>query len=155
MNPNTVRTRREPSAPSSKSSQTGLPPSCQRHSTILVIDDDEGHSELIAFCLRAAGYERVLSAPDASKALALIRQSPPDLLIVDIKMPRMSGTELVRLLNADRTLEPIAFVIVTGKRGCGEEARNLGALACLEKPLDASALLRVVAQHLPTTKLSG
>lgn len=155
MNASTVRTSPEPAAQTCEPSQTGLPPSLQRHSTILVIDDEEGHCELIAFCLRAAGYERVLSVPDARKALARIRESPPDLLIVDINMPRMSGLELMRSLNADPMLEPIPFVIVTGKRGCDEEARNLGALACLRKPLDACALLRVVAQHLPTSKVSG
>jgi len=95
---------------------------------IAVVDDDPDFVQLLKTLLKTRGYE-VLTATDGEDALRLVRTTPPDLLILDLLMPRMSGLEVVRRMREDPGLRDIPIVVVSGigdKTGKSEEFWRAG-----------------------------
>lgn len=118
-----------------------------RRANILVVEDNQDHRDLVKLCLEGAGYENVYLAEDALFAMDIIRQAPPDLMIVDINMPHESGLSFINSLRASRILPYVPVIFLTGRADCVEQAAKLGAVGYLKKPLDAQALLNLVSQH--------
>src|SRR5882757_9778328 len=81
---------------------------------ILVVDDIPDNVEILRMRLGSLGYE-VVVAEDGEQALAVVRETPPDLILLDIMMPRIDGLEVVRRLKADRSLPFIPVIMVTAK----------------------------------------
>lgn len=122
--------------------------SAQRPGTrkrIVVVDDDEFMRELLGLHLTNAGYE-VLVAEDAVAAGHLVVRSPPDLLIVDVRMPYMSGYEFVRAVKDDPDTRHIPVVLLSSEDDLEQHAAQLGASGCLRKPVKADRLLEIVAR---------
>jgi CheY-like chemotaxis protein len=118
-----------------------------RRVNILVVEDNEDHRELVKACLQEAGYDHVFVAEDALFAMEIIRQAPPDLMIVDINMPHESGLSFISSLRANRILPYVPVIFVTGRHDCEDDAKKLGAVGYLRKPLDPGALLKLVSEH--------
>src|SRR5687768_7683276 len=122
---------------------------------ILVVDDNALACDLLRLHLVNEGYE-VEQAFDAIDAGYAILRSPPDLLIVDLNMPYMSGHELVAALLADATLPSFPFVFLSGDDQRMDHASLLGASACLLKPVGKVQLLAAVAKALdPAAELAA
>lgn len=115
---------------------------------ILVVDDDANMRELAAIHLRAAGYAVRLAADGVAAGYAVL-ESPPDLILCDLHMPRMTGLELVAALRADTTLPRIPVLFLSSVDEGADHAQQLGALEYLLKPLRADLLLDAVSRHLP------
>jgi two-component system phosphate regulon response regulator PhoB len=81
---------------------------------ILVIDDEPDLLELVRVNLDQAGY-RVETAESGRKGLERVRSSPPDLVVLDLMLPDVSGTEICRQIRADRELESIPIIMLTAK----------------------------------------
>jgi CheY-like chemotaxis protein len=111
---------------------------------ILIVDDEAPIRELLAWVLRDLGYQ-VQEAINGRDAMALATSHPPDLVISDVMMPIMGGTELCRWVK--RELEPAPPVILTSSVG-GHVARGTGADAFVRKPFDLDELEQAVRQHL-------
>jgi DNA-binding response OmpR family regulator len=79
---------------------------------ILAADDDEDIRELVRFRLERAGYE-VISAADGEEALRLARERNPDLLVLDHRMPKMTGIEVIRALRAEEETARIPAILLT------------------------------------------
>lgn len=116
-------------------------------STILVVDDDEYMRHLLHLHLTNAGYE-VLVAEDAVVAGHSLLRQRPDLILLDVEMPFMSGLEFVQALKADPAVAAIPVVFVSSREDCEDRARELGAGAFLRKPLLANHLLATVAGYV-------
>lgn len=111
---------------------------------ILVADDDLELSGLVAFALRQGGFT-VAEAPDGLAALAAVRASPPDLVILDVNMPRLSGFEVLERLRA---FSRVPVLMLTVRAGEDDQVRglDLGADDYLPKPFSPPELvLRVGA----------
>jgi two-component system, OmpR family, phosphate regulon response regulator PhoB len=114
---------------------------------ILVVDDEPDLVELIRFNLVSAGF-RVEVATSGSAALASLRRSPPDLMVLDLMLPDIDGTELCRRVRADRDLTQLPIIMLTAK---AEEVDRivgleLGADDYVTKPFSTRELaLRVKA----------
>ncbi|MCK6505081.1 response regulator [Myxococcota bacterium] len=80
----------------------------------LVVDDDEGARELVVRALHRAGW-RAREARDGEEGLAALRQARPDLVLLDLAMPRMDGFELLRRVRQDAALDELPVVVVTGR----------------------------------------
>jgi CheY-like chemotaxis protein len=111
---------------------------------ILVVDDDECVRELLRLHLKRSGYE-VEVARDAIDAGHRLVSRVPDLAIVDAEMPYMDGLEFVASLAAERRLCEIPVVFLATRDDQIGRAEQLGAVACLSKPLPVRPLLQTVA----------
>jgi len=92
--------------------------------TILIVEDEPDIQELIAYNLEKAGHEAV-RAGDAEKALEIVREALPHLIVIDWMLPGMSGIELARLLKANKRTEGIPLIMVTAR---GAEQDKLAGL---------------------------
>lgn len=116
-------------------------------STILVIDDDAYMRELLHLHLTNAGYE-VLMAEDAVVAGHSVVRYRPDLILLDVEMPFMTGLEFVKALKADPAVSDIPVVFISSRDDCHDSAKELGARAFLQKPVLADHLLATVAGYV-------
>lgn len=111
---------------------------------ILVAEDEGLAAMAIEDMLRDAGFE-VLLAVDGQQALEIAAENPFDLLLTDLRMPRLSGNELVRKLRESRPGLPV--VVMTGYAppgGVGALQSGYGPMVLLNKPLDPDELLENV-----------
>ncbi len=119
---------------------------------VLVVDDEEANRAALDRILQREGHE-VLHAADGREALQVLRETPPDLMLTDLKMPGMSGLELMR---AARTVDPDLEVIVMTAFGTVEtavEAMKEGAWDFVTKPLRRSDIVRAARKALEKRNL--
>lgn len=114
---------------------------------VLVIEDDSVMRDLLKLHLTSAGYE-VLLAGDGIAGGYLVLSSQPDLLLVDVDMPHMSGYELVEAVKADPLTRHIPAVFLTSRDNVDERYVQLRAQGYLQKPVKVDRLLEVVARFI-------
>lgn len=114
-----------------------------RSRTVLVVDDESGMRETLVDILEAAGYT-VTPAPDGGAALRMARTHPYDVIVMDIRMPGLSGVEVLATLEHP----PPQVVLMTAYAVDEqlEQARNNQAFAIMQKPFQIPYLLRIVAE---------
>jgi DNA-binding response OmpR family regulator len=117
--------------------------------TVLVVDDDRPLRILCRASLEEAGF-RVLEAGDGEQALASVHEEPPDLILLDIMMPGISGWEVTSALLADRSTDHIPIIFMTARTELNDRVRafGLGAQDYVTKPFDPQALAETVAKTL-------
>lgn len=116
---------------------------------ILVAEDERDIRELIAFSLRLADFEVVLTQ-DGEEAIERASREKPDLILLDVRMPRMSGYETCRRLKADPATSeiPIVFLSAKGQEKEIEEGLDSGALEYIVKPFAPDELATQVRDIL-------
>src|SRR6266567_2043342 len=119
---------------------------------VMVIDDALVVRVILDTCLRRAGYE-VRCFEDGLQALGWLNTAGariPDLIFVDLGLPRLDGYEIIRLLKAKPTLEDTVLVILSGRDGILDriKGRLVGAHAYLTKPFRTQTIVEVVQMHL-------
>jgi DNA-binding response OmpR family regulator len=109
--------------------------------TVLVADDDEDILELVAFRLERAGYE-VITARDGSEALAAARERLPDLAVLDVMMPGLTGYDVTRELRSDEATRAIPVILLTARVQEADVNRGFeaGADDYLRKPFSPQEL---------------
>jgi twitching motility two-component system response regulator PilG len=114
---------------------------------ILVIDDSNTIRKTAETLLSRAGYQ-VTTAVDGFESLAKIADDPPDLIFVDIMMPRLDGYQTCALVKNNRRYQHIPVVMLSSKDGLFDKARGriVGADAYLTKPFSRQEILDVVAR---------
>ena len=112
---------------------------------ILVVEDDFLNRLFFCDVLKEEGYE-VEPVADEREALARTEQFRPDLIVMDIHMPHISGVEIIKSLKANPSLAPIPVLAVTGYVGKGEErqVRDAGAGGYLPKPVSIAPFVAAV-----------
>ncbi len=115
-------------------------------SRILVVEDDREIAELIKMLLSEQGHEVVLAAT-GEEALRIAREEPPDLIALDLLLPDLNGMEVLEALKRDEATAQIPVVIVSVLME-QERAKQLGAVAYINKPLDERALIETVERLL-------
>jgi CheY-like chemotaxis protein len=116
---------------------------------ILVAEDEKDIRDLVVFALRFAGYEMV-SAANGEEAVQLAREEMPDLILLDVRMPRMSGYDACKILKSDKLTSPIPIIFLTAK-GQETEIRaglEAGAAEYLLKPFALDDLTQKVKELL-------
>ncbi|MEO8005761.1 MAG: response regulator [Betaproteobacteria bacterium] len=116
---------------------------------ILVVDDNPANVDILRMRLLAEGYE-VLTAADGEEALVAVKEHAPDLLLLDVMMPKLDGIEVCRRLRADATLPFIPIIVVTAKSESSDvvAALEAGGDEFLTKPVDKAALMARVKSML-------
>jgi CheY-like chemotaxis protein len=120
--------------------------------TVLVVDDDPLIRELLSLHLGNAGYSVVLAEDAVAAGRCMLRQ-PPDLMLLDVDMPYMSGLEFFGVLSSDTRLPRFPVVFLTANPDGRDFAIRHGAAGYLAKPVLLPELLREVARHLPGARI--
>lgn len=117
--------------------------------TVLVVDDHAPMRTLCRVNLEVAGF-RVLEAADGDEALVAVSVDRPDVILLDIMMPRVSGWEVAAALIADRSTDRIPIIFITARSAVPDRIRalELGAQAYLTKPFDPAGLATTVTRVL-------
>jgi two-component system cell cycle response regulator DivK len=118
---------------------------------ILVVEDNELNMKLLNDVLEAHGYE-VLSTGEGAVAVAWAQQYRPDLILMDLQLPDMSGLEVTRQLKAGAETATIPIVAVTAFAMAGDEKKALehGCDAYVAKPIDLRNFLDLIAGFVGT-----
>jgi CheY-like chemotaxis protein len=114
---------------------------------ILVVDDDQPIIVLMRSLLKEFGFEP-LTATTGSEAIEKARSQRPDLVLLDMKMPGMSGDEVIRALRSDAGMTNTPILILSGEPVGPDELARLGANASVLKPFDVTALVEQIRSHV-------
>lgn len=114
---------------------------------VLIVDDIAGIRLLVRAALAGPGFE-VCEASGGPEALALVEEQPPDLILLDLALPGMTGIEVLQRLRRTEGARSIPVVVVTAlaHSEMAAQALELGADAIIEKPFRPAELRRVVEQ---------
>jgi DNA-binding response OmpR family regulator len=120
-----------------------------REPVVLVADDEADTADLIRDTLKAEGF-RVLVARDGRQALEIMSRRRPDLLLLDLMMPRLSGFEVLEAMRRDAALAQVPVVILSarGDEADAQRSLDLGARRYLHKPFDMQALIAEIRQQV-------
>src|SRR3970040_710135 len=117
--------------------------------TVLVVEDNELNMKLFHDLLEAHGYN-ILQTKDGMEALRLAREHHPDLILMDIQLPEVSGLEVTKWIKEDDNLRSIPVIAVTAfaMKGDEERIRQGGCEAYLSKPISVNMFLDTVKSYL-------
>ena len=117
---------------------------------ILVVEDNDLNRKLFCDVLKANGYE-VVPVSDGQNVLATAKRFGPDLVIMDIQLPNISGIDLIAELKGEGDLAKVPVLAVTAYAGKGDEERirDAGAADYLAKPVSIGPLMAAVRALLP------
>lgn len=118
---------------------------------ILIIDDEVDFTELVKMSLENSGLYEVRIENDSRLALTAAREFRPDLILLDIIMPHMDGTEVARKIRGDSVVSdtPIVFLTATvTKAEIDPEDGTIGGRAFLAKPINALELTACIEKHI-------
>ena len=117
--------------------------------TILIVEDNDLNMKLFNDLLQAHGYN-TLQTKDGREAVALVRENRPDLVLMDIQLPEISGLEVTKMIKADEELKDIPVIAVTAfaMKGDEERIREGGCEGYIAKPISVPTFLETVAKYL-------
>ena len=117
--------------------------------TVLVVEDNELNMKLFHDLLEASGYDKIQTR-SGLEAIDLAREHRPDLILMDIQLPEVSGLEVTKWIKEDDELRAIPVIAVTAfaMKGDEERIRQGGCEAYLSKPISVNAFLETVKSYL-------
>lgn len=118
--------------------------------TVLYVEDNEFNRKIVRQLLSRTTY-RLLEAVDGEAGVTTARDAAPDLIIMDIQLPKLSGLDATRRLRTDPATSAIPIIVITSFALAGDEdkAREAGAAAYLAKPYSPRELLEKIRQLAP------
>jgi excisionase family DNA binding protein len=129
----------------------GSAPSSSAGPVVLIVDDDERLREYVRVNLEMSGYT-VHEAGSADEGMRVLDELRPDLVLLDVMMPRVDGWEMLRLMHERHGVGSIPVVMFSGKvdEQAAAEAAERGAQGFIGKPFDPNELIAQTKQLLPT-----
>ena len=118
--------------------------------TILYIEDNEYNRKIVRQLLSRTSY-RLIEAVDGESGVAQAQQELPDLILMDVQLPKMSGLDATKVLKADPRTGHIPIIVITSYALSGDDAKAkaAGADAYVAKPFSPRALLTTIRRFLP------
>lgn len=111
--------------------------------TVMLVDDDPQLMHVVSMFFELEGYN-VVQAKDGREAIAMLAEYVPDVILLDLMMPDVSGIEVCQHVRADRRLKEIPVIVFTAAEMKEEELRAAGADRFITKPYSLEGLRRVV-----------
>lgn len=117
---------------------------------ILVVEDEEDILEMLSAILRISTDCTVLLARDGEEALQVVREHSPDVLLLDIRLPKLDGHEVCKSIKSDPTTSHIKIIMMSGlvQNFDRQKAKEAGADAYIAKPFSSSVLVEKVEELL-------
>ncbi len=118
--------------------------------TVLIVDDNEQNLELLVIYMEDLSEVRVITATNGEEAMAKVTEESPDLLLLDIMMPKMSGFEVCKRIKSDPKTRDMIVIMVTALNETAdiERAAECGTDDYISKPIDRKALVNLVRNLL-------
>src|SRR5712692_2715541 len=153
-----LRSRSRPDRAEEAEARTGSPSRCARDGetgagampkTVLILEDNEINMKLFHDLLQANGFNTI-ETRNGIEALDLARKHKPDLILMDIQLPEVSGLEVTKWLKEDAELKAIPVVAVTAfaMKGDEERVREGGCEAYLSKPISVAKFIETIRRFL-------
>jgi CheY-like chemotaxis protein len=118
-----------------------------KHPAVLIVDDDDEPRDNLAALIRAEGYA-VDTAGKGQEALEKLRSgTPPCIILMDLMMPDMDGSEFRQLQLSDPAFRHIPVVLYSGSSNVSDYAERLNAVAFAEKPTELARLMVLIRKH--------
>ena len=114
---------------------------------LLIVDDNEGVRHLVSRWLEKAGFS-VQEARDGAEAIEMVRKDPPDIILADIRMPKIDGIELARIIKSDHPRIKIILMTAYSSPQTIAQARREGVDDYLEKPFTKDQVERITMEVL-------
>ena len=116
---------------------------------VLVVDDNANNLLLEKDLLEVAGFE-VFVAQDTSEGIAIARKEKPDIIIMDVRLPDMRGSEAARIIRQDKEINniPIVFVTASVMAGGMEEIKNITNSGFIGKPINTRTFAKEISQFI-------
>ena len=121
-------------------------------SKILYLDDSPDQRHLILMVLGSLGFQ-IETATDGEDGLHKVKTNRPDLILLDLRMPKIDGFEFLEILKQEDTLKDIPVIVVSAWAGKNqkEKAAQAGAIDFISKPYDLDRLINIIEKYLPPT----
>jgi len=118
--------------------------------TILYVEDNEANRMIVRDLLKRTKYQ-LIEAHDGEAGVAMALEKKPDLILMDIQLPKISGIEAMRRIRAEASMASTPIIAITSFALSGDEqkAKEAGATAYLAKPYSPFDLLKLVRQYAP------
>jgi len=118
--------------------------------TILYVEDNEANRMIVRDLLKRTKYQ-LIEAYDGEAGVAMALEKKPDLILMDIQLPKISGIEAMRRIRADASMAGTPIIAITSfaLSGDDQKAKEAGATAYLAKPYSPFDLLKLVRQYAP------
>lgn len=117
--------------------------------TVLIVEDNELNMKLFNDLLEAKGYE-VIQTRNGLNALDLAKKHRPDLILMDIQLPEVSGLEVTKWIKEDETISSIPVIAVTAfaMKGDEERIRQGGCEAYISKPISVATFIKTIQYYI-------
>jgi len=118
--------------------------------TILYVEDNEMNRKIVRDLLKRTKY-KLIEAHDGEAGVAMALEHRPDLILMDVQLPKLSGIDATRQLRAEAVTAATPILVITSFALSGDEqkAKDAGATGYLAKPYSPFDLLKLIRQHLP------
>jgi two-component system cell cycle response regulator DivK len=123
--------------------------------TILIVEDEPRNLKLLRDLLQRFGYE-ILEASDGEQGVKSAGEKMPDLILMDIMMPKMDGLEATRIIKADTKTKHIPIIALTSyaMKGDREKTIEAGCDGYIAKPIDIKEVLKTIETYLTVNQVS-
>ena len=115
---------------------------------IFIVDDESGFTRLLKLTLENTGRYEVLEENDGTKAWLKAREFKPDIIFLDIIMPKVDGGDVAQQIRADPLLAGVPIVFLTAIVSRTEAKHDIGGFPFLAKPVSLEALTRCIDEHV-------
>lgn len=118
---------------------------------ILVVDDEKGFSELVKLNLEKSGQYEVVVENDGTKALAAAQKARPDLILLDVMMPGIDGSDVAESIKADNVLKDTPIVFVTAiltEDEASSRGNTIGGYPFIAKPVSSEKLIDCIERNI-------
>ena len=115
---------------------------------IFVVDDESGFTRLLKLTLEGSGRFVVREENDGTKAWLAAREFEPDIIFLDVVMPKIDGGDVAQQIRSDPSLAHVPIIFLTAIVSAKEGGQQIGGFPFLAKPVSLEAIVRCVEEHL-------